>query len=213
MTAPLIYITGCDGTGKSTQASLLVAAGAAGGKSARRVWLRFPFFFSAPLLAYARTQGLSWHETSAGVRHGYWDFRSSRVMRLFPWLLLVDAALAGCWNIFLPLWHNQMIVCERYVLDMLVDLSLAFNDKTIFTRLPFRWYFKLLPRQAVIILLDLDAQTIRARRPDLISDKTLEQRLSAYRALAAHLNITPLSSQDTIENIQNHIRRACNLQA
>src|SRR5687767_9986185 len=99
-----LYLTGCDGTGKTTQADLLCAWLKQRSIQPRRVWLRFPFIFSLPLLAYARWRRLSWYEVVEGVRHGYWDFRTSILLKaLFPWCLLLDAALAAVVKVYLPL--------------------------------------------------------------------------------------------------------------
>ena len=201
-----IYITGCDGTGKSTQAQLLVEQLRRQGTKTRHVWLRFPFFFSAPLLAYARLRGYSWRETTNGVCLGYWDFRRSWVLRrVFPWLLLLDAALAGFWQIYLPLWLGYTIVCERYALDMLVDLSVACGDQSLHRRLPGKGFLLLLPPRRRMVILDLDASTIKSRRQDLEWDRILEQRLAQYRLLSADLSIPLLSNRQEISLVRQQI--------
>jgi thymidylate kinase len=194
-TARFIYITGCDGTGKTTQTCLLFEKLQAAGLKVRRVWLRFPFFFSLPLLAYARWRGLSWYEQSGDVRHGYWDFsRSAFLQNILPWVLLLDASIAGFTQIYLPLWSGKTVICERFVLDMLVDLGLAFGRIDLYRQLPGKLYLKLLPYHARIFILDLDADTIRDRRSDLCTDKFLEGRLEAYRQLSRDLALTVFSS-------------------
>jgi hypothetical protein len=191
-----IYVTGCDGAGKTTQANLLQQRLEAEGVPVRRLWLRFPFFFSLPLLAYARWRGLSWHEQDGGASHGYWDFRRSRLLRLLlPWTLLIDASLAGLFKIYLPLWRGETVVCERYILDMLVDLGVAFDEADLARRLPGALYLRLLPRDAQMFILDSDAAALRQRRPDLSADRNLEAKLAAFRQLArvASLPLLPAS--------------------
>jgi thymidylate kinase len=201
-----IYITGCDGTGKTTQASLLVEQLRARGIKTRRVWLRFPFFFSLPLLAYARLRGYSWYEETGGVRHGYWDFRPSRLLRLvFPWFLLADAALAVLWRIYLPLAAGWTIVCERFVLDILADLGVALGDHRLCTRLPGRLFLRLLPLGAKVVLLDLSPALIQARREDLKSDRALSDKQRAFRAIGAACNLPQLSSEDSITQVNQRI--------
>jgi len=191
-----IYITGCDGTGKTTQAHLLLEQLKAAGVKTRHVWLRFPFLFSLPLLAYARWRGMSWYEQTGNIRHGYWDFSRSRLLASFlPWLLLLDASLAGFTKIWLPIWHHETVICERFVLDMLVDLCLAFRKKDLFNDLPGRLYLKLLPRNARIFILDLDADTIRNRRVDLRADRRLQARLDIYNRLSKDLSLRMYSSR------------------
>lgn len=201
-----IYITGCDGTGKTTQTNLLIDDLAAKGIETHHVWLRFPFLFSLPLLVYARLRGFSWSETNNGFRHGYWDFRSSWLLRKWlPWLLLVDASLAALTNIYIPLWRGKTIVCERFVLDMIVDLSVAILDCNFHQRYPGRLFLGLLPHQSRIFVLDLDAQTIRKRRPDLEEDRNLDNRLTLYRNLVNDLSLQTFSSRIPAKQISGLI--------
>jgi hypothetical protein len=203
-----IYITGCDGTGKTTQARLLIEQLQQQDVKVRHVWLRFPFLFSAPLLAFARWRGYSWSEVQGQDRHGYWDFRRSWLMRnVFPWVLWLDAAIAAVWKIYIPLWLGYTIVCERFVLDMLVDLAVACEDISFFSRPPGKWYVNLLPGRAQVIILDLDAETIRLRRPDLLSDHQLDRRLQTFMQMRQVGQLPVLSSRTDIQVLNQSIRK------
>ena len=203
-----IYITGCDGTGKTTQARLLLEQLNAQGLKTRHVWLRFPFFLSAPLLAYARLRGYSWHEETEGVRHGYWDFQRSRLMRhFFPWALLLDAAMAALWKIYIPLWLRHTIVCERFVLDMLVDLEVACGEAHFYSQWPGRLYLRLIPERPIIVMLVLDIKTLCTRRVDLTSDRRLADRLEAFQSLARDMKITMISSALPVKEVNGLIAR------
>ncbi len=170
------------------------------------MWLRRPFVLSVPLLAYARWRGYSWHEEAGGVRHGYWAFRQSPLLRaLLPWAMLLDATLAALRRIYWPLWWGYTVVCERFVLDMLVDLAVAFGDLGLHTRLPGRLYPRLLPRGSVAICLDLDVDTIRARRPELASDRCLPARVAAYRRLVSDCGLISLSSAPSAVQVGEQI--------
>ena len=206
-----IYVTGADGTGKSTQARLVIDHLRSQGIQCRHLWLRFPFFFSLPLLLYARWRGYSWYEKDGGVRHGYWDFRNSWGLRvLLPWVLFLDATLAAVRKVYIPLWLGSTLVCERFVWDMLVDLAVAFGDGDIHRRLPGRLYMHLLPRDTVIILLDLDSETIRGRRTDLKADRRLDARLQAFRSMAITYSIPVISSTIPIEEVNQRIQEIIN---
>jgi hypothetical protein len=203
-----IYLSGCDGTGKTTQVRLLMEQQSSQGMRTRHVWLRFPFVLSLPLLVYARGRGLSWHEQCGGVRHGYWDFRGAPLLRLLlPWTLFADAALVGLFKIHLPLWRGETVVCERYVLDMVVDLIVAFDDPDLHKHLPGRLFLNLLPAGAMIAVLDLDAATIRQRRADLVYDKKLEARLEAFRLISRDWKLPIVSSFDPAKEVCIQLNR------
>jgi thymidylate kinase len=200
------YIAGCDGTGKTTQAEILTERLRAQGVQVQRVWLRFPFCFSLPLLAYARWRGLSWYEQNAGVRHGYWDFRRSRLLRLLlPWTLLFDATLAGLFKIHLPMRRGKTVVCERFVLDILADLAVAFGDPALARRIPGRLYLGLLPRNSRLFILDADEATLRRRREDLATDRKLSEKLAAFREIAAATSTLLLSGSLSTEEARQVI--------
>jgi len=203
--ARFIYVTGCDGTGKSTQVEKIMQRLADAGKEPIHLWLRFPFLLSLPLLAYARLAGFSVNEQIGDTTYGTWHFNRSWLLRTFlPWVLLIDTALFALWKVHLPLllWRitdhaDRVIVCERFALDTLVDLAVGLNvadtkNGQFFERLPGRLFRYLLPKNASITFLDLDATTARARRPDLIHDQRLETRLQAFRNLAAVLKNSSL---------------------
>ena len=201
-----IYITGCDGAGKTTQAQLMIARLRAEGQKVRHVWLRFPFLLSVPLLIYARWRGLSWSEKTNGVRHGYWDFSRSILLRsLLPLLLFGDACLAGAIRIYLPLLLGRTVVCERFVLDMIADLTVAYGDLSFLTSYQARLYLRLIPPESAITILEVDEKTIRNRRPDLESDRRLTERLELYKKIAAKFDIPMVSNTQPMVETHNAI--------
>ena len=200
-----IYILGADGTGKSTHAQLLVQYLESRCIRCKRLWLRFPFFFSLPLLAYARWRGYSWHEVTDSVDHGYWDFQRSWLMqRVFPTALLMDAALASLLRVYLPLWLGTTIVCERYVLDMVVDLQVGTHR-----RLVESWeldaFLRLLPRDAPVIGLVAPEPVVIQRRPDLRHDRLLTVKLSTYAALFERIACPVVETIQPVRQAQDRI--------
>lgn len=201
-----IYITGCDGTGKTTQVRLLMERLRADKIPVHHLWMRFPLLLSAPFLAYARLRGFSWYEAHGDARLGYWDFRRSWVLRsVFPWVYLLDALIVSIFRVYLPALAGRMIVCERYVLDMLIDLSVALAQPDFCQRMPGRLYFRLLPGRGRIIILDADLDTLRARRHDLSSDQHLEQRLKAFRQLAAYRSLSIIPGSLSLNEVHQII--------
>lgn len=206
--ADFIYITGCDGTGKTTQTRFLLEQFRSQGINVKHIWLRFPFLFSLPLLFYARLRRLSWYERHRTVIHGYWDFQSSWIMRnIFPWVLLLDASILALVKVFVPLWKGETIICERFVFDILVDLSIAFNDHYFIDKVAGRFFVKLLPKNPIVVILTLDYKSLQKRRFDLIYDHRLKERLQAYEILAARYFLPVISTKDNANEINNVIQR------
>lgn len=176
------------------------------GIPAKHVWLRFPFFLCTPFLLYARLCKLSWIEEHDGKRYGYWNFKHSWLMkRVFPWVLFVDAALLAGIRVYLPMRLGYSIVCERFVLDMLADFTLAIDNLDFAQSLPGRWFMLLLPKNHSAIILHLDPKTIRERRKDLTWDHRLEARSEVFSHLAHIENIPTITSDLSIQEVNREI--------
>src|SRR3990170_7458202 len=127
-----IYLAGADGTGKTTHAMAIADELARRGAHVRYLWFRWPHVLSLPLLAYCRLRGLTRYHVVDGVRYGGWQFyRSRMVSGLFPWLWLVDTALASLATVYFPRWLGRIVVCDRFAYDALVDLMLAVNNERL----------------------------------------------------------------------------------
>lgn len=191
----LIHLAGADGSGKTTQARALLALLDREHRPARYVWLRFPHLISAPLLLYARWRGCSYSEVVEGYRHGYWDFRSSWLLsRVLPWTLLLDTLLATIARVYWPLIRGDTVVCDRFVVDILVDLMAGLHDRFFDTRRPGRWFLRLLPSNSRVAVVDLDSQLARQRCPELRADRSHEQRRAIYLELARRQRLPVVSN-------------------
>lgn len=208
-----IYITGCDGTGKTTQAALMMQELRKQGKVPFHLWLRFPFFSSIPLLAYARWRGYSHYEeivteTGALARHGYWDFDQSWLLRTFlPWFLLFDVIVAAATKVYWPLWCGETIVCERFAIDTMIDLSVGLSDPEFMHKVPGKLFLRVIPNLESVVLLDLSSATARDRRPDLVSDQRLTQRLDNYRQAAQSAGLRMVSTDQPVEEVFAEVLR------
>lgn len=195
-----IHLAGADGSGKTTQARALLALLREENIPARCVWLRFPHLVSAPLLAYARLRGCSYYEIVQGQRHGYWDFRRSWALsHLLPWALLVDTFLVALVKLYWPLARGWTVVCDRFVVDILVDLITGLGDESFDARQPGKRFFDLLPSHSRVVVIDLDSDLARQRCPELRGDRTHEQRRAAYLDIARRHGLPVVSSATTID--------------
>ncbi|ABX07720.1 Thymidylate kinase-like (plasmid) [Herpetosiphon aurantiacus DSM 785] len=204
--SPMIYITGSDGTGKTTQVHRLMEVLTAQGLPVIHRWLRFPFRLSGLLLVYARIRGLSWYEAHPYGRQGYWDFHASWLMQhVFPIVLWFDALSVAIQAVYWPISRGNIIVCERFVVDMLADLMVATQDFGLLKRWYARWFMRLLPARTLVILLDGDPVHIRQRRPDLAYDRVLSDRIRAVRIIAAQCGWPLIAADQSIDAIHQTI--------
>lgn len=197
-----LYIAGADGTGKTTLANEVVKQLRAQGIPCKQLWLRFPLFWSLPLLAYARLRHFSRAEVVNGTRYGYWDFGPSWVMStVFPWLALFDAFILSRVQIGLPLLLGQTLVCERFVLDLVIDLAVGLDDPEFWQQAPGKYFLSLIPGQTHVVILDLDLETIVKRRPSLADDRSLARKREFYLKLAADGRISVWQADDDVGNL------------
>lgn len=197
-----IYLTGADGTGKSTLAKCLLEYLDEQGTKVKLLWMRFPFIFSLPFLVYARARGFSWREKHDGVTYGYWDFRDSWMLKtLFPWVALFDAVLLSILFVYLPLWFGKTIVCERYLIDTVADFMVGCKDDGFHEKFPGKLFLRLLPRRSKIVVLELDIESIRQRRAALMKDKMLNDKLAAFRSLVTSNQFPIIFNNQAIDTV------------
>lgn len=202
-----IHLAGADGSGKTTQARLLATFLEGRGVRTRMVWLRFPRLTSIPFLVYARLRGFSKRTKVAGNEHGIWSFEDSWILRnLFPWSLLVDLWLLSLVKVHLPILFGRTIVCDRYALDVLVDLIAGIKDMGFDTKFPGSLFFKVMPARSKTILLDLDVETALRRSPELMGDITQETRRQIYLEISRRRNYPVISSVAAISEVQEIIQ-------
>ena len=202
----VIYLCGNDGTGKTTQADLIVDALRARGIPARYVWLRFPQLVSIPVLLASRGLGITRYATIDGRRTGRWEFhRAPWLARLLLWTQVVDAAVFRLLKVDLPAALGTTIVLDRFALDIIVDIAAAARDAHLAESLPARLLASL-TRGWLVLVLEANADALRTRRPDLAHDPLLGPRADLYLRLAdRHRKARRIDALQSIETIHEQI--------
>lgn len=207
----LIYLAGNDGTGKTTQAQLLLADFAAAGIPARYVWLRFPQYVSLPVLGLSRLLRVTRYRTVNGNRTGRWEFhRAPWLAHVLLWSQVIDAWVARAHRIRPALSRSEAVVLDRFVYDIVVDIAVAARDPRLLRSRPARLLYGLV-RSDDAALLDVPAATIRQRRPDLAVDEDLELRADFYRALGQQLGLRRIDARGPREEIQQRLAEGLRL--
>lgn len=190
----LIVLAGIDGSGKSTQMAWIEDALRAHGERPHYVRLRWAMLISMPLIAIARLLGYSRRHYNPRSKTIVVEqlYHQWPVMRaLWPYLFTVDVALTAWWKVLRPLKRGEWVLCDRYVLDAMVDLAAALRDERLLQHRFVRLLLAFIPRGACTMIIDTDPATAYERKLDVLEPSYLAMRRPLYLGLAAETG-TPI---------------------
>lgn len=198
-----LYLTGSDGSGKSSLLAELKKELEQKGEKVSSVWIRSPKLFSKPLMAYCRLMGYTKYFVKDGIRYGYHDFSTSKIVSwLFPYLQYLDLRIA--------LWRQKkptgIVFYDRFILDTLADLMVSTRRLDLHKKLIGKAFLKLLSSSITILFVDVDESTIRMRKLDTLHDPNLFLKIKVYRILANDFNIITLDNNGSFEFTLNNLR-------
>ncbi|MBS7612447.1 hypothetical protein KEJ27_09685 [Candidatus Bathyarchaeota archaeon] len=205
----LIAICGIDGSGKTMQLKLLEKHLKRRGFKVKYVWFRWVAFVSYPLLALCRLLGYTKWRTikRSNVRYAERRFYMNRALaRIWPWLFTFDVIIHFIFRIALPMRTGYRILCDRYILDILVDLMYDTKDSNLHKKIPGRLLASRL-NNSTIILIDVNEQTAYERKNDILSIENLKERRKLYLKLAHALKISIINGEKKPANIHQEILR------
>jgi thymidylate kinase len=210
----LIALCGIDGTGKSTQASLLQDRLSSMGRSTEVLWCRWDPLLARP--AVRMLDRLSRRKPGPTVSTTPSDpsedsrralkrrlLSSPLVRRLWMGLMVFDYGLQVAPKLFRARRRAEVVIVDRYRHDVLIDLSAGGNLAT--TPRVLRW---LLPDPDVIVVLDVDEHVAFARKPDSPDLTYLEQRRRLYRELAEAPTAILLDAGESTEIVSESVFNA-----
>jgi thymidylate kinase len=187
-----IIFCGIDGSGKTTQLNLLVNHLKERKLKVKAIWFRWPVLLSYPFLGVCRLLGYTKWVTiqKSSIRIAERKFYLNKALaKLWPWFFVMDTFLHSFIRIFLPLKQGCLILCDRYVPDIAVDLMCDTHDPDFLGRLSGRLLFSLIPRNSKLFLIDVSEETAYKRKNDIPSLEYLRIRRELYLKLARTMNI------------------------
>jgi len=191
----MICLIGPDGSGKTTQAEILMERLNRNGIRCSYTWLRFSHILSLPLLAFARLSGLS-----NGKAHMFW--KSPLFSKIYVAVQAADSRIANFFKMNLS--NKDVMVCDRFVYDTIVDLAIS-------TKIPIqsleKKFIPIVPKGTNVILLNTTPEILRKRRPDVKKDTVLDTRIELYNRLADDAKISKIDSSLSVNEIAEKIRR------
>jgi len=205
----VIYVTGIDGSGKSTVSEHLAARLRDAGYEVDILWLRFNHVISKPLLALCRLLGLTRYESHGGIRVGYHDFYRSRTISwLFIFFQYLDAVRVRYFRLQPRIGRTgRVVILDRYVYDILIDIMVDTRIKDLHKGRVGRAFRALIPEGTLSLLVDRDLGQVLEVRPEGRLDENFVRRYEFYKELALDPCINTVRNDASLEVLLDKVER------
>ena len=184
----LICFTGIDGSGKSTHAISVANFLSQDNVKCKYVWTRWIATSLKPIVVLIK----KWLSKRKISDKNYIEYKSAKrrylrksLARIWQNIVLFDYFLRVLVKIEIPLLFGNVLVCDRYLYDTLVDLAVDSSYSKGQSKNMLNMYITLLfPKPDVVFLLDVPEEVALKRKGDIPALTYLIDRRNFYLALA-----------------------------
>ena len=205
--AQLICLIGGDGTGKTAHAKKILSDLQSSGKSCRYVWFGQPYLLAYPFMFLCNRLGYTVNHQLPGSivcqEHQY--YRNKAIAFVWPWIQLFDLAALVLLRVYVPVWRGITVVCDRFVYDTLVELMADTNDGELYRKTVGKLVLGLKPTFAVVVRLNVEAQTAFNRKNDVPHVRFLRVRRENYETLSRQLNLATVNAEQPFDLVHQKI--------
>ena len=188
-----ICFTGIDGSGKTTHAISIVSFLIQDYVKCKYVWTRWvpitlkPVIILTKIILFKRSIA----RALARSNNDYIEYRSAKrrylkksLAKIWQNMVLFDYLLQVLIKIRIPLLFGNVVVCDRYVYDTLVDFAVDSGcSKGKFKDMLKMRFVSLFPKPDVLFLLDVPEEVALKRKSDIKALTHLLDRREFYLAL------------------------------
>jgi dTMP kinase len=201
----LICFTGVDGSGKTSHAKSLLAFLSEKGYGCVYVWAASILIFSYPFFGFCRLLGY-WRKIKEDLYTDPLEFAPERLRKGilgFAWrfFLFLDFHVKTLVKIRIPLFFGKIVICDRYIYGILLELVLS----NLYSNTFGAFLVRTLPSPAVVFLTDVP-ENIAFRRRD-ISKNLLREKRKTYLKMTKTFNFIVINTQADFQTNQDQIRR------
>jgi dTMP kinase len=200
----ITYLIGTDGSGKTTLAHEVVRSLQEKNQKAAYVYCQHQHILLLPLRLLVRNTYLR----SVNSKKNYTEYSEkksniSQKNRFLSWayvsVWLLDYWIATILRILPHLFRSQLLVIDRYYLDIVVNISqvMGFTNHEMFAFA--QRVKKIFPAPDWIFFIDVPEEIAFSRKNDIDSIEYIRERRSRYDALSASLNFHVIDGTQTIE--------------
>lgn len=203
-----IYFFGVDGSGKTALALRLRDEFQHLGIKSKFIRLRINYFFTRPLLIYAKLAGYTQRFNIHGVPLVYHNFHRSRWLpKLVRCCHLVDTAMMYFFKAYLPMTLGRRhIICDRFVYDVLVDFMVEARNDNLTQQRIGRWLLSLLPDCAICLFVTTRLEQIIQRKPEVLLDKDFFKKASLYYQLDRQFHFQRIDNNGDVETTLRRLK-------
>jgi len=168
----MIHFFGPDGAGKTTQVKILVRFLNNRGMLARGFWVRSPHTLAYVLwrlfirIGFYRTM---WNPFGVGIKIPAVD--RNRILRSFWVTTEFFSVLPHVIRARILMSKGYILVSERYLLDTITTVAFFVKDLNFVKGRLARILIRFIPRNAILIFIDADFETILERRTPLFLER------------------------------------------
>ena len=203
-----ICLVGVDGSGKTEQIRLLMKLLTKEGFKCKYVWFRWAAFISYPFLALCRLSGLTRRRVnprSGSFFSEHCVYRSRTLAKIWTLLFTFDLYLYCVFRIKVPIKIGYHVLCDRFVLDAIVDLMHDTRNYDLARSAIGNLLMALIPKQSIVILLDVDEYEAYKRKEDIPSIDYLKQRRESYLRLCQDTAVQIVDGNKTPDEVHREI--------
>ena len=209
----IICFTGIDGSGKTTQAKKLLNALKEKNIDAIYSWTRREPYLIKPIVALVKR---ILKEPSKSEGKSYLNIKKKRKGTLFKFPLIqtiwiyvaiIDYFAKLIPQVYVPLFKGKIVICDRYVSDMIADFVANFDYNSHQIRqLLKNPLLKLFPMPDKVFYIKIPASLGYKRKSDGTSLEYLLDREKIYDFLAKEMNMFVVDGTRDIEEIFKKIK-------
>ena len=208
----LVVFTGIDGSGKTTQASLLVEELQQKKITVSYVWSRWSPYLLPLINRWKKsingdTQDVK-HEFNNKIKDGKMKILNNPTYR-YLWLtyFFIDYGIQIFLKIRLRLWKKQVIISDRIFYDSIIDQAINLEQKKdwLLDNLKSFWMKLLFPDPDMVIYIDCPPDVAFSRKQDAPLDY-LEERRALYLVIAKKYSWNMIDGTGSVSNIALQVR-------
>ena len=211
MMSQFICFIGIDGSGKTSQAKMLMKTLRQMGIKCKYVWGRWTPFMLKPFeialnRIYFKGKKIDYNNYNEYVKEKQRLIQNYKLALIWENLVLFDYFIQFFIKIKLPLLLGITVICDRYIYDTLIDIivDFKFSGKEIKRMLQSR-LLSLFPKPNLTFLLDVPERIACQRKRDLRLMNYISKRRKTYLHLSQTFQAVIVSNTRNIFNVQKSI--------